>query len=118
MKSHLLTEEEQRKLEEACPLYSQDGKGGNAIVSYKFFVGSSTWWITEGSSEGNDFTMFGIASIMEKEWGYISLKELTEAELKVKTSNGLTIPVKVERDKNFTPCHLKDIPELKEMIFD
>lgn len=118
MKSHLLTEEEQRNLEEKFPLYSQDGKGGKAVVSYKFFVGNATWWITEGSKEGDDFTMFGIASISEKEWGYISLRELTEFVGRVNVGGIAMAPVKIERDKHFTPCLLKDIPELKELIFE
>ena len=44
----LLTEEIRRQLP---ALYSQDGKGGKAIVYLKLFTPDSgfTWWITEGS---------------------------------------------------------------------
>ncbi|MDO8303987.1 MAG: DUF2958 domain-containing protein [Sedimentisphaerales bacterium] len=84
------------------PLYSQDGKGGKAIVYVKFFVGSWTWWATE--FDGEDM-FFGLVEGFEKELGYFSLSELEG----VKGPLGLP----VERDLHWQPTPLDKIaPEL------
>ena len=106
----LLTEEIRKKLP---PLYSQDGKGGKAVASIKFFTPDSgfTWWITEGSpikdESGNevDFHFFGLVEGQFKELGYVSLKELEE----VRGPMGLPI----ERDLYWQPKTLDEIaPEM------
>ena len=97
----LLTQELRRKLP---PLYSQDGKGGDAVAYVKCFTPSSswTWWATE--FDGKD-TFFGLVEGHEKELGYFSLSELQS----VRGPMGLPI----ERDKFFRPRKLKEIaPEL------
>ena len=72
------------KLEEALkgfPLYSQDGKKGEAICCAIFVIGRVRWFIIEGEREGNDLTMFGIViGLMEDEYGYVSLNEMSGIE--------------------------------------
>ncbi len=106
----LLTKELREKLP---ALYSQDGKGGEAIVYIKFFLpsGSWTWYATEGSpikdesGKAVDFHFFGLVDGNEKELGYFSLAELES----VKGPMGLPI----ERDIHWEPKSLKEIaPEL------
>ena len=73
------------QLEEALkgfPLYSQDGKGKDAICRAIFALGGVRWFILEGEKEGNDTILFGIViGLMEDEYGYISLNELSDIEL-------------------------------------
>ena len=97
----LLTQKIRKKLP---PLYSQEDKGGKAIVYVKFFnpSGSWTWYATE--FDGED-TFFGLVEGFEKELGYFSLKELES----VRGHLGL----KIERDLYFKPQTLEEIaPEL------
>lgn len=79
------------QLEEALngfPLYSQDGKRKEAICRAIFAIGSACWYILEGEREGDDTIMFGIViGLLEDEYGYVSLKELSEIELNL-TSYG------------------------------
>lgn len=73
------------QLEEALdgfPLYSQDGKGKEAICRAIFALGSIRWFILEGNKEGDDTIMFGIViGLLEDEYGYISLNELSDIEV-------------------------------------
>lgn len=97
----LLTQEIRRKLP---ALYSQEGKGGKAIVQVKFFTPDSswTWWVTE--FDGED-AFFGLVEGHERELGYFSLKELES----VRGPMGLPI----ERDLYWTPKTLEEIaPEM------
>ena len=67
---------------EGYPLYSQDGKGNEAICRAVFAIGSIRWFILEGDQEGDDVILFGIViGLMEDEYGYISLNELSNVEL-------------------------------------
>jgi len=95
------------------PLYSQDGKGGKAVVYVKYFTPSSswTWFATEGESvlddsgKEVDFKFFGLVEGHEKELGYFVLSELEE----VRGPMGLPI----ERDLHFKPKTLEEIaPEM------
>jgi len=99
--------------EQLPPLYSQDGKGGKAVVHLKFFTPSSswTWYATEGEPELDesgkevDFKFFGLVFGHEREFGYFLLSELEE----VRGPMGLPI----ERDLYFKPKTLEEIaPEL------
>ncbi len=101
----LITKEIRKKIPK---LYSQDGKGEDAIAYVKFFdpSGSWTWYASEGEPELDeegkevDFRFFGLVYGHEKELGYFTLNQLAS----VKGRFGLVI----ERDKWFTPKPLKD----------
>jgi hypothetical protein len=100
-------------------LYSQDGKGMDAIAHVKFFnpTGSWTWFATEacatladGSSvalsdpaakTAEDIMFFGLVDGHEAELGYFAMSELAS----VKGKFGLGI----ERDLHFKPTALKDL---------
>ena len=100
----LMTKDIRQKLPR---LYEQDGKGGEAVAYLKLFTPSSswTWYITEGNQQGDDFLMFGLVDGLEKELGYVSLRELES----VKGPMGLPI----ERDLHWKPKTLKEIaPEM------
>jgi len=95
----LLTEAIRKQLP---PLYSQDGKGGEAIAYAKYFLGGFTWWATE--FDGQDM-FFGLVEGQCRELGYFTLSELES----VRGPMGLP----VERDLYFKPTRLKQIaPEL------
>ncbi len=83
------------------PLYSQDGKGGNAVALCKFFLQGYTWYVLEGEKKGDDYLFFGIVNGVEKEYGYFTLSQLQQ----VRGRWGL----KVERDLYFKPTRVKDI---------
>jgi hypothetical protein len=97
----LLTQEIRKKLP---PLYSQEDKGGKAVVHLKLFTPDSnwTWLITE--FDGED-TFFGLVEGHEKELGYFSLKELESVR------GALGLPI--ERDLYFQSKTLEEIaPEM------
>lgn len=51
------------RLEEAFkdfPLYSQDGRGKEAVCVAIFTIGNARWFVLEGSKEGDDTIMFCI----------------------------------------------------------
>jgi hypothetical protein len=78
------------------PLYSQENVK-DPIVRLKFFTPDSswTWYATEGSPQGDDFTFFGYVIGHEREWGYFRLSELSSAQ------GPWGLPI--ERDRHFTP---------------
>ena len=92
------------------PLYSQDGKGDNAIAYAKIFnpYGRGYWYITE--YDGDD-TFFGyyrdgnqyVEDHGNDEWSYMSKKELENARVKVM---GMSMPL--ERDAYFKPTKIGD----------
>jgi len=99
--------------EQLPPLYSQDGKGGKAVVYVKYFTPSSSWtWLaTEGepvldeSQNEVDFKFFGLVFGHEREFGYFLLSELEEVR------GPLGLPI--ERDLYFKPKTLEEIaPEM------
>ncbi len=97
----LLTEAIRKQLP---PLYSQDGKHGEAVAYARLFTPDScfTYWIVE--YDGRD-TCFGLVDGQCREFGYFSLAELES----VRGPMGLP----VERDLHFKPTKLKQIaPEL------
>ena len=111
----LLTDKQIDELAAKFPLYSQDNKSLDAVVSYKFFfpAGRYTWYITECSREGDAVTLFGVTVGLEPvgEYGYISLDELQGLNV-----HGLT----VERDLYFKPAKLRDLgatePDLRPFL--
>ena len=95
----LLTDELRSRLP---ALYSQEA-AADPIVYAKFFLPGTawTWYVTEGSPEGEDFLLFGYVIGLESEFGYFLLSELGE----VRTPLGLS----VERDLNFKEGKLTDV---------
>lgn len=100
----LITKEIEKQLAK-YPLYSQDGKGNEAVAVCKFFQpnGSYTWYVTEGEKqEDGDWRFFGMVENSHgKEFGYFTLKELGSIRLPF----GLTI----ERDIYFEPTKLNEL---------
>jgi hypothetical protein len=86
-------------------LYAQE-KEKDPIVYVKFFTpwSSWTWFITEGEERDGDFLMFGYVIGHAREWGYISLNELSS----VTGPFGL----KIERDIHFTPKPRSEVKEI------
>ena len=97
------------QLEEALkgfPLYSQNGKGKEAVCRAVFALGSVRWFILEGKKEENDIILFGIViGLMEDEYSYISLNELSEIELDL-TAQGLG-KLQIRQQPNFQPTELR-----------
>lgn len=78
------------------PLYSQDGKGNDAVVIAKFFLPGSgfTWYVTEVEKQPNgDYMFFGYVEGIDSELGYFTLSQLQN----VRGRFGL----RVERDMYF-----------------
>ncbi|WP_455967529.1 hypothetical protein [Bacteroides fluxus] len=87
------------------PLYSQDGKGKEAVCRAIFILGSIRWFILEGEAEGNDTILFGIViGLAEDEYGYIFLNKLSDIALDL-TSQGLG-RLQVRQQENFKPTAL------------
>lgn len=92
------------------PLYSQDSKGKEAVCRAIFALGSIRWYILEGETEGKDTILFGIViGMMEDEYGYISLNELSEVELDyTKQDIG---KLQVRQQENFQPTKLGQLKD-------
>lgn len=82
------------ELREQLPkLYEQEGTEDKIVyIKYFFPAGNWTWFVIEGEVEGDDFLFFGYVIGLDKEWGYFTLKQLEEINVR-----GLT----VERDLYF-----------------
>ena len=66
------------------PLYSQDGKGKDAVCVAIFFIGHVRWFVLEGQPEGNDTTLFTIVcGLHETEYGYTSVNEMESVKVDV-----------------------------------
>lgn len=90
------------------PLYSQDGKGKDAVCCAIFALGSVRWFILEGEADGKDTILFGIViGMVEDEYGYISLNELSEVSLDL-TSQGLD-KLQVRQQQNFQSTPLRNL---------
>ena len=101
---------------EGFPLYSQDGKGKEAICRAIFALGSIRWFILEGNREGDDTIMFGIViGLLEDEYGYISLNELSEIEVDL-NQRGLGV-MRVRQQENFPPTPLKNLKDRRLQDF-
>jgi hypothetical protein len=91
------------ELRESLPaLYSQEHEE-DPVVHLKFFTPDSnwTWFVTEGSPDGDDFRFFGCVIGFEEEWGYFVLSELQDAR------GPLGLPI--ERDLHFRPGPISEI---------
>lgn len=64
------------------PLYSQDGKGKDAVCVCVFFIGNIRWYVLEGQPERGDFVFFAIVvGLQETEYGYVSAGEMENIEI-------------------------------------
>lgn len=100
------------------PLYSQDGKGKEAMCIAVLSIGNIKWFVLEGQQEGNDTTLFAIVcGVCETEYGYVSANELESIEVNG-YKYGLDGKFHVCQDLNFSPTKLKDIrnDELQEFL--
>ena len=98
------------------PLYSQDGKGKEAVCRAIFALGSIRWYILEGETDGKDTILFGIViGMMEDEYGYISLNELSDIELDL-TKQGFG-KLQVRQQENFHPVPLKRLRDSRLQEF-
>ena len=85
------------------PLYSQDSKGDKALCLAIFALGSTRWFIIEGERQGDDYVLYGIVTGLHyDEYGYMSLKELSELAIDV----GEFGKLQVRMQPNFTPVEL------------
>lgn len=101
---------------EGYPLYSQDGKGKEAVCRAVFTLGSVRWFILEGNREDDDVILFGIViGLMEDEYGYISLNELSDVKLDL-SAQGLG-KLQVRQQQNFNPVPLKQIQDSRLQEF-
>jgi Protein of unknown function (DUF2958) len=98
----LLTDELRKTLP---ALYAQENEK-DPIVYAKFFTPWTgwTWFVTEGSDEGEDFIFFGYVIGQAREWGYFSLNELQS----VRGPGGL----RIERDLYFTAKRKSEVKEI------
>ena len=101
---------------EGYPLYSQDGKGKEAVCRAIFALGSVRWFILEGNREDDDVILFGIVvGLMEDEYGFISLNELSDVELDL-SAQGLG-KLQVRQEQNFEPVSLRLIRDSRLQDF-
>ena len=110
MASRLITPTLEERLK-SYPLYSQDGKGKDAVCVAIFFIGHVRWFVLEGQQEGNDTTLFTIVcGLHETEYGYTSVNEMES--VKVDGSKyGVDEIFRVEQLDGFKPVRLKSIPD-------
>jgi len=97
------------------PLYSQDGKGGEAVAVCRLFITgtAATFYILEGEPYGEydgreNWELFGVSNMEQGEgfrYDYFSLAELEGLNL----YGGL---VHLERDEHFTAKPLREIREV------
>jgi hypothetical protein len=82
------------------PLYSQDGKGEQALAVVKFFdpYGSWSWYASEFDPEQGLF--FGLVAGHDRELGYFSLSELESVKFAGRQ--------RIERDLHWKPRPLAE----------
>ncbi len=96
----LITKQLEKELAK-YPLYSQDGKKGEAMVICKFFLQGYTWYVLEADKVDDDYEFYGIIDGQEREYGYFTLSQLES----VRSQWGL----RVERDRSFKPTVVKNL---------
>lgn len=94
----------------------RNGKGKEAVWPCGFALGSVRWFILEGNREDDDVILFGIViGLMEDEYGYISLNELSDVELDL-SAQGLG-KLQVRQQQDFNPVPLKQIQDSRLQEF-
>ncbi|MCQ2103321.1 MAG: DUF2958 domain-containing protein [Fibrobacter sp.] len=106
----LLTEEIEKKAK-MFPLYSQDGKKGDAIVIARYFTPWSNyvWYVLEIEDE----TAFGYIVGPEPEFGYFNIIDLQNMKQEVSVFGKPVEMDAVELDASVIPCE-KTLGELLE----
>lgn len=91
------------------PIYTQDGKGKNAVVYLHYFNPSSDWYITELDKENNEGYGYAILNgdTQFSEFGYIPLDQFTEQ------MQGVNPFVQPQLDQYFKPQTLNQIFQSK-----
>lgn len=89
------------KLMDKYPMYSQDGKGEDAVVLFKVFnpYGAMSWYVLEAGEpdDRGDRELFVlVTNLGEKEYGYCRLSDLTDT-----TVNVFGYRMHLERDRYF-----------------
>lgn len=98
------------------PLYSQDGRGKEAVCVAIFALGAVRWFILEGEVHGSNTILYGIVvGLTEEEYGYVSLNELSEVTLDL-TAQGLG-RLQVRQQENFRPTKLKNLQNYRLQRF-
>lgn len=122
--SRLIPEEEQSRLLQEYPIYSQDGKKGEAVCPVRIYLSGSTFYVLEFGDLDNDLELYLVYDDGQvTEYGYQLLSELEEASVDQTIHEGgepgedFIINVKSERETGFAPTKLKDIPQLKLWIW-
>ena len=113
MKGRLITPRLAERFKD-YPLYSQEGKGKEAVCVCVFFIGHIRWYVLEGQKVHDDFTLFAIvAGLQETEYGYVSVNEMESIEVK---RNGIIF--RITELLGYVPCPLKDIrdKELQDFL--
>ncbi|MBF0264126.1 MAG: DUF2958 domain-containing protein [Gammaproteobacteria bacterium] len=84
------------QLFENYPISSQENTSDPLVIAKLFDAfGSATWYLTEFNPI-NHIAFGYVTGLMEDEWGYVSLDELSEIEL-----SNLGVP-RIEQDLYFT----------------
>src|SRR5680860_1111987 len=100
-----------KKLLQQLPLlYTEEDLGEDAIVHVHFFnpLGVGDWWITDGSSEGDDFIMFGLCDLGFPELGYVSLNELESVRVIERDLYWVAKSLRDERPDRCGSAHCSD----------
>jgi len=106
-----MTKQLQKRFEK-YPLYSQDGKGFDAIIQAYYFLpfSAATWLITEGSPlENGDYELYGYCTLngTDWEWGYVWLSQIESVKL-----HGL----KAERDRGLENIPIKEVLKIQGVL--
>lgn len=91
------------ELRSGLPRFYAQGKTPDPIAHAKFFTpdSSSTWYVTEGEPDSDDFRFFGYVAGFVREWGYFLLSELESVRGPLK--------LLIERDLYFTPGPFSEV---------
>ena len=85
---------------------TEDVTTDEKIIHMHFFIGGCDWYITE--YDPVDKLFFGFANLNDDqnaEWGYISLEEMKESNIK---------GFEVDRDLNWTVRAVKEVDEIQK----
>lgn len=108
----LVLNDSSRALLAKYPLYSQDGKKGEALAVLRLFLTGTdaAIYILEAEPQGADFLLFAVTSMTiggRWEYGYYSFNELAKL-------NAYGGAVHVAQDMFFKPTRLADLPDVAD----